>query len=220
MNRWRALGRKMRYSGNTLRWLEIGFGLAIGILPDIARSDTPLSGPYARVVASNSGTSFVLCIPPAIEATHEKAVKVTAGVTIGYRVSTAGAFSEEWRTEKIGALGRACLSNDGLWLVIVNEMPAGAATSKEHIAVSFFRKGELLKSYSTKELVGDSSKVRRTASHYQWLWDERSTRNNGVGGGRIQACFVAESDTFYLTTCIGETFKFDMKSGSILARSR
>lgn len=61
------------------------------------------------------------------------------------------------------------LSYDGKYLVRMGNWTRGAELSDDHLAVAFYKEGQLLKSYSTKDLVKDSSKIELTISHYFWL---------------------------------------------------
>jgi hypothetical protein len=47
----------------------------------------------------------------------------------------------------------------------------GNTPSDRELAVAFYKHGELLKSYSTKDLVCNPMSVETTVSHYRWiLW--------------------------------------------------
>ena len=127
--------------------------------------------PYAR--HKGSGTCF----------------EVTGGETDTPLWNTTGWYSFE-----------AHLSRDGVYLVRVDSSPRGHDVSAGSHAVAFYKNGNLVKSYSTKDLVKDASAMTLTVSHYGWLAEAP----------------IFEGGTLKIRTKDHIEYTFDITSGEIL----
>lgn len=69
------------------------------------------------------------------------------------------------------------------------------------MAVAFYDRGELLRSYDVTELVSDMDKLSYSVSHYIWIdkWE-----------------FLAHADRLHLRTLAGDTHVFDILTGNIV----
>lgn len=108
------------------------------------------------------------------------------------------------------------VSDNGRHLVRMGLWSSGDRPSQEDLAVAFYTDGKLVKSYSTKDLVSDPSKIERSVSHYEWYQviiglHSRAGINDPFGG---------EPDTFSLITLADETFSFDIASGKIISEEK
>jgi len=94
------------------------------------------------------------------------------------------------------------LSGDGTHLVRLGNWPRGHAPADSHLAIAFYERDKLLKSYSTKDLILDATRIRPSASHYSFY----------VG----QPGFVEPyGPAFRLVTVDGVEYEFDARSGAI-----
>lgn len=75
------------------------------------------------------------------------------------------------------------------------------------LAIAFYEKGKLLKSYQVSDLLEDKTSILRTATHYFWR-----PRDKEAPFG-----FSDTEDKFVLTTIEGKIFTFDVKSGELLS---
>ena len=100
------------------------------------------------------------------------------------------------------------LARDGKHLVRLGNWPRGSEPSKADLAVGFYESGQLLKSYSTAELIRDPSRVPRTVSHYSFLGEPAPSFAS-------EPTLVQDALTFRLVTSDGIEYIFDVMSGSI-----
>ena len=96
------------------------------------------------------------------------------------------------------------LSKDGAHLVRLGNWPRGHAPSDSHLAVAFYKYGLLMKSYSTKDLILDVTKVTPTVSHYFFLQGRPGFSDSS-------------STVFTLTTVDGVEYHFDVSNGNIVS---
>jgi hypothetical protein len=101
--------------------------------------------------------------------------------------------------------GWVFLSSDGIHLVRLGNWPRGNAPSDSHLAVAFYKNGNLLKSYSTKELIRDLSRVQPSISHYEYLGPYPSSIK-----------FYDNQDLFRLVTVDDVEYIFDIHSGDVV----
>jgi len=94
-------------------------------------------------------------------------------------------------------------SYDGECLVRLGNWPRGKGPSKDHLAVAFYKKGLLLKRYSTIDLIKDMSKVYPSVSHYEYLC--------GRSG------FDGFNYLFSLITIDKIQYQFDVRTGDIVS---
>lgn len=96
------------------------------------------------------------------------------------------------------------LSYDGNYLVRMGSWSFGGKPSAERMGVAFYKRGQLIKEHSIKDLVLDPSKAPKTVSFFHYL--------DAVGG------FEPDLTTFTLTTCDGIRYAFDVKTGAIVSK--
>jgi hypothetical protein len=135
------------------------------------------------------------------------------GFGIAYRLRRDGSDEELWRTDGWYSF-EVFLSYDGDYLVAMGPWSIGHEPSKEDLAVAFYRRGKLLRQYSTADLVKDKSKVRASVSHYMWLARdiERFPETKKDPESELS---VSWDNTFRLKTCDGIVYEFDMTTGEI-----
>lgn len=163
------------------------------------------------VTISASGRCFFTMLPPRWKE-QGKIVREPFGVA--YELWEDGSLHELWRVEKFYSF-RCFLSNDGRYLVAVNDWPMSTKVSKDDLALIFYDRGKLLGQFSTADLVKDKSKVRPSASHYKWFFQPKELEEEFP---RAEAPRYSDPDnTFILTTVDGISYTFDATRGEITA---
>ena len=126
------------------------------------------------------------------------------GYAAAFKLLDDGNSQQLWTVD--GYSFEAYLSKDGQHFIRIGPWASGRKPSNKDVAVEFFSKGELLKSYSTKNLVKDASKVRPTSGHYFW----RAKDGNHT---------FLSANTFHLKTVDGISYTFDVTTGKIISKS-
>lgn len=160
--------------------------------------------PFPYAAASDSGRQ-VFVMSPAIMAGQK-------AMGIAYSVGLEGSLHELWRTEGWYSF-RVFISDDGESLVRLGPWIRGSTLSLEHLAVAFYRHGELLKQYSTADLVKDPTKLRVSVSHYHWLLTD-TIRPPAAYVGVVEPG-IGYDGSFRLTTVDGIVYRFDLGTGAI-----
>lgn len=100
------------------------------------------------------------------------------------------------------------LSADGQYLVRLGNLPRGRRPAADHLAVAFYKNGQLLKSYSTLDLIKDVSAVRASVSHYAFYTGAPVFTSTYAGGA------------FTLTSVDKMTYTFDITTGDIVPQPK
>jgi hypothetical protein len=99
------------------------------------------------------------------------------------------------------------ISRDGKYLVRLGNWPRGEGPSEKHLGIAFYKKGKLLKSYSTRELIKNVSLVPRSASHYRFLKE-------------VEGFDPPTSLQFVIKTVDNVRYVFDVQNGEITSRKQ
>jgi len=168
-------------------------------------ADRPVA-PFAYVTAGFGGTVYYKMMPDPSGNWNE-------GHGVAYRVRADGSDEELWRTAGWYSF-EVFISSDGNYLVAMGPWNTGSEPSTKDLAIAFYRKGKLLREYSTAELVKDKGRVKATVNHYMWLArDVRKTDPNIAEPESDLRLFW--DNTFRLTTCEGIVYYFDATTGDI-----
>jgi hypothetical protein len=180
--------------------------LSFTIAPQHARADEE-SPNWPHVTASTTdgtawhGGHYAKTVPA--ERSGEK------GTTRVYRVDADKDVivdEYDWYAHTVYLAG----THNGVSLVRMGPWNEGAQASKGALALAFYFKGKLLRSYSTLEIAGRPDNVRSTVSQYTW--------NKRV----IGYCWVKSPGKgtlrfgFALETLDNRTICFDMNTGEII----
>jgi hypothetical protein len=161
----------------------IGAVLLISVPPEPIRADSPLPPPTRQTIWSANRQFFAVTDPD-------------SQVTTVYRAKGTGG---ERLWAMYGWFGVAALADDGDHLVAgyrgMNLIPVNY--NKKEVMLYFFRRGELLNHVSLDQIIGDFSRLRRTASHYFW--------GNFVGFDR--------DGLYVVSTVEGRRLRFDVTKG-------
>lgn len=155
-----------------------------------------VQSPYPKTTTSEMGLAVFVMLP----VFQGNDVKWGDGKGIMYALKVDGSFEKKWDVSGWYAHG-VIPSDDAEFLVRMGDWPEGDRPTKEDLAVAFYRRGKLVRSYSTLDLVKDVTKVRRSVSHYQWLAEGKRS--------------YIHDTTFVLTTIDGRCIVFDLTSGAI-----
>ncbi len=109
----------------------------------IVKADLPVI-PFPKVTASSHGITYFTMLPE--KNNYEN------GIGVAYKLEETGESKELWRVNGWYAF-QVYLSNNGTYLVRMGNWAQGMEPSNEDLAVSFYKKGIKLKSYSTADLI-------------------------------------------------------------------
>lgn len=154
--------------------------------------------PYPLVRSNRSGRSYVRMLPDP-EAPFDRERGSIACFDVGTDGDTQRWSASGWYAYEVH------LDADASHLVRIGNWPRGQAPSDEHLALAFYRDGELLARYSTRDLILDPSKVLPSVSHY------------GFRDGQHPPRFV-QPGRFELTTVDRVQYTFDATTGKEIGR--
>ncbi len=127
------------------------------------------------------------------------------GKGILYRIHPSnGTESPWWKTEGWYAR-RVFISENGEYLARLNDWPAGAEPADDDLGIAFYNIGKLIKKYSTKDLVKDSSAVDRSLWHYEYIREIKGFSGNY---------------TFSIVSIDNIEYQFNVPSGDIISRRK
>ena len=166
--------------------------------------------PYPYVVFAPGGRFYFRMMTDPL-AEHFDREKGSGGV---YEVGPYGVDRVLWRIDGWYAF-TTFLSSDGGFLVRLGNHPRGWSPSDSDLAVAFYRRGGgasadtgiLLKSYSTRTLIEDDTKVEPTRSHYEFI--------AGIPGLVDPNGYI-----FELVTVDRIRYLFDIRTGEMIAKER
>jgi len=159
--------------------------------------------PFPRTTTSDRGDAYFIMVPARKILGDDGIEKRIKPLGIAFRPLANGSSKELWRVT--GWYSHAVLlANDGEYLIRLGNIPRGSAPSDKDIAVTFYKNGKELRSYSTNDLVKDKTKVIRTSSHYLWLDDGESYLG------------IDFENKFHIKTIDGIGYIFDLSTGDII----
>jgi hypothetical protein len=173
------------------RFTKIAGLLAFGVA---AHADSPVP-PYPKATASGGGTAVFIMVPK----TEDARASWADGTGTMYLLGETGTLEKQWEVSGWYS-HHVFLTNDGDYLVRIGPWHSGHEPKKDHLALAFFKRGRLIRSYSTKDLIRDPKQVRQSVSHYEWRADDAPY----IGMGE-----------FSITTVEGRFLVFDLESGDI-----
>ena len=152
---------------------------------------------FAKVDKPIEGSCYIKQIPASIAGGIEN------HLVIAYKILLDGSDEMLWRSSGWYA-HEVFLTSDCKYLIRMGNWSRGQEPSAEDLAVAFYVDGELLKAYSTVELIQDKESVDRSIGHY--LWQSKDTDYPYLKGW---------GETFYLKTIEDKVFEFNFKTGEI-----
>ena len=177
--------------------------LCVGLSAAASPVDTELAPRPYVVAASNGPFYFKMSPDPADPQDRDKGFGYAFEARVGrddtLRWSTSGWYAHD-----------VFLARDGDHLVRLGNWPRGSEPSNDHLAVGFYKSGQLIKSYSTAELIRDVSRVPRTAGHYSFFGEPPPTFAS-------EPTMLDDALTFRLATSDGVAYVFDVRTGMILS---
>ena len=152
-----------------------------------------LTNPYLYIATAVNRPYYITMIPGGNE----------DGYGIAYRLNSDGSSTELWRMYEYSF--EVYLAIDGVHLVTICPCFVGSTLSEDELAIEFFKNGELLESYSTKDLIVDVSKIKKkTMGEDSWQAnDDRFP-------------YLSPTRRFYLKTIEEITYIFDVTTGQII----
>ena len=181
-------------------WLSLVFCSVLLATPSHVLADQEIA-PFPYVTAAEMGRYYFKLVP------GEGRDESKGAVGTCYKVEAKGNDNILWATNDWYAF-TVFLSVDGQYLVRLGNWPRGHAPSADHLAVAFYKKGELLKSYSTRDLIKDVAAVRPSVSHYTFYTGKPTFVSTYNGG------------SFTLTSVDNITYQFNIATGEIISQSK
>ncbi len=166
--------------------------------PDLQADEEPIRHPY--VIAADGGRFYFKMVPD-----FQHPYSDGKGFGILFKVSQQDTDEILWRTNGWFA-HKVYISSDGQSLVRIEDWPG--KFSKDNVGIAFYRRGELIKSYSPEDLVKDKAAIRNTVSHYFWL--------NKIGGFSPDTRYRF----FTIITVDNIEYGFDIINGTIVYQNR
>ena len=159
------------------------------------------SSPYPYVTTARHGRAYFRMRPDA-KAPHNRDIGSGACYHVGAEEDALLWSIKGWYAFEV------FLTDDAEHLVRLGSWPRGGALSAEHLAIAFYQRDHLLASYSTKELIEDESKVRRSISHYQFRDIERPPSLDRM------------TNRFTLVTIDRLAWVFDVITGEVVSKTQ
>lgn len=182
------------------------------------KADVP-ARPQPIVIASENGAYFFKMIPAKWSRKGRNIALTEDAYGIAYKVEMDGSFSEIWKVTGWYS-NFLFLSNDGLHLVRIDAGPFGSKPEKKDTAISFYFKGELLKKYSTADLVEDERAVIQSISSYMWLAMFKMLIDKEKVPDPEARLRLDASNIFHLKTIDGIVYEFDVLTGDVKLKKR
>jgi len=165
-------------------------------------SDSPAI-PRPLVITSFYGQHYFKMIPAKYNYKNSERTIKKPAFGIAYSIDDEGVDKELWRVKGWYSF-QTFLSKNGQFLVRMGNWAEGCGTTEEDLGIAFYSNGNLIKQYSTKDLIKNSKNVECTISHYFW-------RSNKEG-----SLHLSYYDQFHLKTIEGTEYIFDIETGKIL----
>lgn len=181
-----------------MKKLIIPIMLILLILPSVGISDEEAL-PYAYVKTDYWGKYYFKMMPDDKSFDYDN-----KGSGALYKVNAEGPDKVLWITNGWYAF-EVYVSSDGIYLVRLGNWPRGYEPSKNQLAIAFYNNGNLIKSYSTLDLIKDLSAVKPSISHYFYY-----KKVFGFVGGI--------SHRFSLITVDNIEYIFDVSNGEIVSQ--
>jgi hypothetical protein len=184
--------------------LSIAFAILLFALTQLTLADSEI-GPRERVTVAQGGLCFFTMIPAVEEWDGNRYRTIKPAFGVAYRLEPNGNIKTLWKT-KGWYSSQIFMTYDGEYLVAMGPWSKGHESAEGDLAVSFYKRGELLRSYSTAELVLDHSKVEATVSHYFWRsYDPENTMK------------LERNNQFKIRTIDEVLYTFDVTTGEIVS---
>jgi hypothetical protein len=195
----------MAKQGGLLTVVVIAFAVAATGSPALA--DEPAPPRSYKEVAPGGKYVFVMIAPRTVEDDVRPWNEETAAIIREIRrvYPRSGLYRNDESAEPLWTVDwyahEAEVASDGVHLI--RHGPWASSTDQE--AISFFANGNLLRTYSIRELVDNPLMLERTVSHFFWQEEGR------FDDARLE---------YALTTTDGNQFVFDVRTGGIVSESR
>lgn len=171
------------------------------------------SPPGPRVSVSPSGEYFFAMLPPkSVAASDDDPERNGSGTA--YRLYARGEMAELWHVSGWYS-SDIFISDDGEHLVRIGDRPSGGDVSYGDLALAFYRKGTLLRQYSTKDMIRDPDKIGKGA-RCDWRLDWQQSRIPAEDLVKYQPRLYGDNQ-FRIFTADGFRHVFDVATGIRIA---
>jgi len=190
----------------TTRPCAYALALVIGLAYYQGLADSP-APPQPVFTVSDNGRYLFKMIPEEWPQESGSSTKNVNDFGVAYKVVANGALKEIWNVSGWFAF-RVFLSDDGEHLVRMGPWNCGREPTKSDLAVAFYKRGKLLKEYSTADLVEDKSAVITSVTHYRWL------------ALTDTALMLDPDNIFHIRTIDNIQYGFDITTGDIKSKKK
>ena len=180
--------------------------LFIGLAYYQGLADSP-APPQPVFTASENGRYLFKMIPEEWPQENGNITKNANDFGVAYKVAANGALKEIWNVSGWFAF-QVFLSDDGEHLVRMGPWNVGREPKKTDLAVAFYKRGKLLKEYSTADLVEDKAAVLTSVTHYRWL------------ALTDTALMLDPDNIFHIRTIDNIQYDFDITTGDIKSKKK
>ncbi len=122
-----------------------------------------------------------------------------------YQVETDSCDLLLWMTKQHIGYRVFFVEEDINYFVTLGDWPSDNEPQDYHMAIAFYHQGNQIKSYSTKNLIEDKSKIKQSISHYEFL-------KRVIG--------FTKRYNFSIETIDGMIYEFDVKTGKITSKDK
>ena len=158
----------------------------------------------AMVTSSTNGKALFKLIPDKIEIKDGKPQVTKKAFGIAYKLNDNGELVEQWQTKGWYTF-EVYISDDAKYLVRIGPHSHLQEPSKETLALIFYKKGKLLKKYSTADLADKKINDTFIPNYRFWFYDKVLSN---------------DKTTFELVTIDNIKFIFDLETGEILKQEK
>ena len=172
-----------------------------------ARTSTLADPEGPIVIVSPSAQCFLTLLP----GRPERGQRTKEPFGRAYKLQDDGQIRELWQVEGWYSFHECFLSDDGRYLVRVIDSPGGSKVSKDDLTIAFYDRGELLRQFSTADLVRGEK---------DGLGSVRYSR--GPSEPEVESSWPAfdlsafGDNTFRVTTVDRITYAFNVTTGEII----
>ena len=173
-------------------------------VPPVASADEERA-PRAYVITSGDGEYYFKMSP-------DPQAPLDRGHGELFEVKSSGPDILLWKTEGWYSF-HTYISRDGEYLVRVGNWPRGIGPSNRDLAVAFYARGKLTKSYSTQDVIKNPSAITASISHYNFL--------SSITGFKEPKSYDAPDKYHFVLTSVDQIeYTFDATTGAIVSEKK
>lgn len=171
---------------------------------------------YHKITTSERGACYLMQIPPSPSfVSRGKIYEEVKPSGTAYHLKHDGSTKKLWQIQWYAY--KVYLSVGCEYLIRMGDWAVGSEPEKTDLAVAFYKKGKLLKQYSTADLIKNKQSVKPSVSHY--LWQANDDNYPALKSEWFTGSAGIYSGTFQLITIENILYSFDVTTGDIIKKS-